>query len=59
MDAANRVQIRDEIVCISQSANTLGEGMNPIILSSAIGKSLVRLGFLTLVGQPVLEKENS
>ena len=32
--------------------------MNPIILPPALGKSLGRLGSLTLVWQPVYEKEN-
>ena len=31
-------EILDETDCISHSANTLGEGMNPIILSPAMGK---------------------
>ena len=38
MDTATWVHILDEIVCISQSADTLGKGMNPTILSSAMGK---------------------
>ena len=38
MDAVNRVQIQDETVSISQSANTLGKGMNPTILPPATGK---------------------
>ena len=33
-----RVQILDEIDCISPSTNTLGKGMNPIILPPAMGK---------------------
>ena len=33
-----RVQILDEIGCISHSTNTLGKGMNPIILHPAMGK---------------------
>ena len=33
-----QVQILDEADCISHSTNTLGKGMNPIILPSAIGK---------------------
>ena len=33
-----RVQILDETDCISHSTNTLGEGMNPIILPPAMGK---------------------
>ena len=38
MDAAIRVQILDEPDCISHSTNTLGKGMNPIILLLAMGK---------------------
>ena len=33
-----RVQILDEADCISHSTNTLGKGMNPIILPPAMGK---------------------
>ena len=33
-----RVQILDETDCISHSTNTLGNGMNPIILPPAMGK---------------------
>ena len=40
MDTAIRVQILDEAACFSHSTNTLGKGMNPIIL--------------TIVGQTVL-----
>ena len=36
MDAATQVQILDETKCISHSPNTLGKGMDPIILSIAI-----------------------
>ena len=32
-----RVQILDETDCISHSTNTLGKGMNPIILPPAMG----------------------
>ena len=32
MNTADRVQITKEIVYISHCANTLGKGMNPIIL---------------------------
>ena len=32
------VQILDETDCISQGTNTLGKGMNPIILPPARGK---------------------
>ena len=38
MDTATRVQILDETDCISHSTNTLGKGMNPIILLLAMGK---------------------
>ena len=41
MDHSNmtiRVQILDETDCISHSTNTLGKGMNPIILPPAMGK---------------------
>ena len=33
-----QVQILDETDCISQSTNTLGKGMNPIIIPPAMGK---------------------
>ena len=33
-----QVQILDETDCISHSTNTLGKGMNPIILPPAMGK---------------------
>ena len=35
---ATRVQTLDETGCVSHSTNTLGKGMNPIILPSAMGK---------------------
>ena len=38
MNTATRVQILDETGCISHSTNTLGKGMNPIILPPAMGK---------------------
>ena len=38
MDTAKRVQILAETECISHSTNTLGKGMNPIILPTAMGK---------------------
>ena len=38
MDTAKRIQILDETDCISHSNNTLGKGMNPIILPPAMGK---------------------
>ena len=38
MDTATRIQILNESDCISLSTNTLGKGMNPIILPLAMGK---------------------
>ena len=38
MDTATRVQILDDTESISHNTNTLGEGMNPIILLPAMGK---------------------
>ena len=38
METARQVQILDNVVCISYSTNTFGEGMNPTILHSATGK---------------------
>ena len=38
MNTVTRVQILDETDCISHSTNTLGKGMNPIILPPAMGK---------------------
>ena len=38
MDMTTWVQILDETDCISHSANTLGKGMNPIILPPAMDK---------------------
>ena len=59
MFTATRVQILAETDCISHSTNTLGEGMNPIILPPAMGKLKDRLGSSALVRQLVYEKENS
>ncbi len=42
-----QVQILDETDCVSHSTNTLGKGMNPIILPAAMVRQLVE------------EKENS
>ena len=55
MDTAKRVQILHEAVYISHSSNILGIDVNTIILPPAMD----RLGSLTLVWQPVQEKENS
>ena len=38
LDTVTRVQILDETDRISQSTNTIGKGMNPIILPPAMGK---------------------
>ena len=38
MDTATQVQILDETECISDITNTLGKGMNPIILPPAMDK---------------------
>ena len=38
MDMATQVQILNKAVYISHSTNTLGKGMNPIVLLSAMGK---------------------
>ena len=39
MDTVTRFQIQDEVDCISHSTNTLGKGMNPIILPPAMENS--------------------
>ena len=38
MDTATQVHILDETDCISHSTNTIGKGMNPIILPPTMGK---------------------
>ena len=38
MDSDTQVQILDEADCISQSTNTLGKGINPLILPQGIRK---------------------
>ena len=48
MNTAIRVQILDETDCISHSTNTLGKGMNPIILPPAMGKQQDRPRFSSL-----------
>ena len=48
MDTVTRVQIRDETDCISHCTNTLGKGMNPIILPPAMGKIVGQTVFLSL-----------
>ena len=39
MDTATRVQTLEEAVCIPHSANALGKGMNPLILSPVNSKT--------------------
>ena len=56
MDTATQVQILNEAVCILQSTNTLGKGMNLIILSPVMGKIVVptgpfSLGMATYLGE--------
>ena len=38
MDTETRVQIIDEAVCISYSANNLGKDMHPIVFPLVMGK---------------------
>ena len=59
MDETTPAQILDLAVCISQSVTTLKIGINPTILPSFEGKLEGRVSYLTLIWQPVLEKENS
>ena len=53
MDTPTRVQILDETGCISHSTNTLGKGMNPIILPPAmVGQTIIfSLGETTSLGE--------
>ena len=53
MNTATRVQILDETDCNSHSTNTLGKGMNQIILPPAMGKQWDRLDSSALVRQLV------
>ena len=48
MDTATRVQILDVTDCISHSTNTLGKGMNPIILLPVMDKIIGKTGFFSL-----------
>ena len=43
-----RVQILDDTDCISDSTNTLGKGMNPMILPPAMGKIVGQTRFFSL-----------
>ena len=48
MDTATQVQILDKTDRISHSTNTLGKGMNPIILPPAMGKIAGQTRFFSL-----------
>ena len=48
MDTAIRVQILDDTDCVSHSTNTLGKGMNPIILPPTMGKIVGQTRFFSL-----------
>ena len=48
MDTVTGVQILDEADYISHSTNTLGKGMNPILLPPAMGKIEKQTGFFSL-----------
>ena len=58
MDTVIRAQNLNQACYISLSTCTFAKGMNLTILPPVIGK-LDRMGSLTLVWQPVQEKENS
>ena len=51
MDTATRVQIRDEPDCISHSTNTLGKGVNPIILPPVGQSRFFRLCEATILAK--------
>ena len=61
MDTVTWVQILDEVVCISHSANILWKGIHPPISSLFMARRRLvgQTGILILVWQPVQEKENS
>ena len=48
MDTTAQVQILDDTDCISHCTNTLGKGMNPIILPPAMGKIVGQTRFFSL-----------
>ena len=48
MDTATRVKILDETDCISHCTNSLGKGVNPIILPPATGKIVGQTRFFSL-----------
>ena len=51
MDTVTRVQILDKTDCISHSTNTLGKGINPIILPPVGQTRLFSLGEATSLGE--------
>ena len=59
MDTNTQVQILDDVLCISNSSNNLGKGMQLTVLYSAIGKQLASLDSLTSLWKPFKEKKNS
>ena len=59
MDTVTRVQILDKADCISQSTNTFGKNINPLIPPLVWQNSMTDWVFSVLVRQPVLETENS
>ena len=58
MGMVARVQIWDKAAGILHSVNNPGKSMCPTILTLAMGKAKYTLNTLTLVWQPVKEKEN-
>ena len=48
VDTATRVQIQDGADCISRCTNTLGNGMNRVILPLAMGRIVGLTGFFNL-----------
>ena len=53
MDTVTRFQIPDDADYISQNTDTLGKGMNLLILPPSIGEYHDRLGSPALVRRPV------
>ena len=56
MDTMTRVQVLDEVVCLSHCVNTLRESMNPTTLPPAMRKidgltGLFSLGMVTGLGE--------
>ena len=48
MDTVTRVQILDETDFISHTTNTLGKGVNPIIIPPAMSQLVGQTGFFSL-----------